>query len=447
MNAHHKKASYRPPPPKSRSRYAAGTSELAVVEGAGGAEGQQGLGRLAETAQRLPFGWQFDAIIPSIGASSSTDMALKLKAALAPNASFYLCEQVNLADILEPAFLSSFVRKGSLVALSTDDAEGADVVAVDGRGRLVLSVSKDTYELLGLPGRASAFGSFRQRFIIEISLTDPAFRAGKPGFERTKRLLRDWPTRTDLLDALQGQGVPQVGKRFDLLMAYTDEAGAPHPITFPSSIRSHVLSSNVTLRTLPSLAVPASDAFPRAEPPTKRARTSSGAFRRAAEQDDPARFWDEYREWAGLIRLGGDAEEKLRWTDAGQEGEDGWGLGRELCEKGEVTVVSCDGLLHPKMLSRALVGVLTGSSLSALHFLSLSLTPFPHAPLSHLSSASPPVVGTSKRPNGKKRKRGRGRGEEEEADRERMEDEGGWEAVLRPQDGGNQVEWHIWEGL
>lgn len=113
-------------------------------------------------------------------------------------------------------------------------------------GRLVLSVSKDTYELLGLPGRASAFGSFRQRFspsllpalpqpcsadgvlpaVIEISLTNPAFRAGKPGFERTKRLLRDWPTRTDLLDALQGQGVPQAGKRFDLLMAYTDEAGS-----------------------------------------------------------------------------------------------------------------------------------------------------------------------------------------------------------------------------
>lgn len=58
MNAHHKKASYRPPPPKSLSRYAAGTSELAVVEGAGGAGGQQGLRRLAETAQRLPFGWQ-----------------------------------------------------------------------------------------------------------------------------------------------------------------------------------------------------------------------------------------------------------------------------------------------------------------------------------------------------------------------------------------------------
>lgn len=243
-------------------------------------------------------------------------------------------------------------------------------------------------------------------------------------------------------------------------------AGAPHPVTFPSSIRSRVLSSNVTLRTLPSLAVPASNAFPQAEPPTKRARTSSGAFRRAVEQDDPARFWDEYRAWAGLVRLGGDAGEKLRWTGAVQDGEDGWGLGRELCEKGEVTVLSCDGLLHPKMLSLALESVLTGSrcvsrsffpcspthasrrsSLSALPFLSLSLTPFPHAPLSHLSSVSPPVVGTSKRPNGKKRKRGRGRGEEEEADRERMEDEGGWEAVLRPQDGGNQFEWHIWEGL
>lgn len=31
-------------------------------------------------------------------------------------------------------------------------------------GRLVLSVSRDTYEMLGLPGRMSAFGALGQRY-------------------------------------------------------------------------------------------------------------------------------------------------------------------------------------------------------------------------------------------------------------------------------------------
>jgi hypothetical protein len=40
-------------------------------------------------------------------------------------------------------------------------------------------------------------------------------------------------------------------------------------------------------------------------------------------------------------------------------------------------------------------------------------------------------MGTSKKPNGKKRKRGRGRGEEEEADSARLAELGGWELVVR----------------
>lgn len=91
-----------------------------------------------------------------------------------------------------------------------------------------------------------------------------------------------------------------------------------------------------------------------------------------------------------------------------------------------------------------LTSLLAQCRLSDLPFLSLSLRPFRHAPLSHLSAADPPVVGTSKKPNGKKRKRGRGRGEEEEADPVRVADEGGWDLVATRSDGG-QVEWHLCE--
>lgn len=115
-------------------------------------------------------------------------------------------------------------------------------------GRLVLSVSKDTYEVLGLPGRASAYGAHRQRFspslsdlllplsltfrpsaVIEISLVDPAFRAGKPGYERVRSLLRKWPRDTNLWEELAGVAKPkdsaEGGKTFEMVMAFVNSDG------------------------------------------------------------------------------------------------------------------------------------------------------------------------------------------------------------------------------
>ncbi|GAA5856014.1 hypothetical protein JCM9279_003376 [Rhodotorula babjevae] len=473
MNAHHKKSTYKPPAPVHRARYSSGTAQLANSLDADQPARRTQLARLAKAVERLPFGWQLDAIVPSLAdPAAAQHLSQQLQDAVGEACVSYLCERVNLADLLVPEFLNSFVRTGSLTALSLDDSEGEDVVAIDGRGRLVLSVSKDTYELLGLPGRASAYGTLRQRFLIEISLVDPAFRAGKPGFERVNRALRAWPRRTDLLDELSGHGAPRgEGKTFDLVMAFTDAEGTPRPLSLPAPLLAHRLSPTLSTSLSRSILVPRPSSLPSPAPrstSTKKPRTSSGAFRaprRGADGDDPAAFWETYREWAGLVVLGpGAAEGKLRCDGASERGQgggegeaeageadepsdDAWGVERERCDVGDARVLSWEGMLHPKALARALEAVLTSESLSSLPFLSLSLTPFPHAPLSHLSAASPPVVGTSTRANGKKRKRGRGRGEDEEADRVRVEDEGGWSCVVTRRDGEEgTLEWHLWEG-
>ncbi|GAA5825721.1 hypothetical protein JCM11251_000350 [Rhodosporidiobolus azoricus] len=448
MNAHHKKRTYRPSPPKSTARYSSGSFE---VEGEGKDEGK--VNKLRKAAERQAFGWQLDVLLPAVGTSISTQLAGELETLVKESNSFCLCEGLNLADLLEPEFMNSFIRKGSLVTLSLDDSEGADVVAIDGRGRLILSVCKDTYELLGLPGRASAHGSLRQRFIIEISLIDPFFRAGKPGFERTKRLLRDWPAQTDLFDALTGIGTngataSQRGRTFDLVMSYRDEHGALQPIALPSSASGSArrIESTFTSHMLSSIRVPKPSSFPSsssASEARKRPRTSSGAFRK--EVDGNQVFWEEYREWAGLVQLG--EAEKVAWRESseGEQEEDEWGLPLEMCEKGEVSVSSWTGLLHPKAIARMVDSLTRSEAFRQSPFVAITLRPFPHSPLSHLSAASPPVVGSSKLPNGKKRKRGRGRGEEEEAERGRLGEAGGWEMVVQPGQGG-KVEWHLWEG-
>lgn len=72
---------------------------------------------------------------------------------------------------------------------------------------MILHVSKDTYQILGLTGRRSRFslgasGRYgdrnsgpTDRYIIEIPLNDPTFRPGKPGWQRVVDRFEAWERR------------------------------------------------------------------------------------------------------------------------------------------------------------------------------------------------------------------------------------------------------------
>lgn len=477
MNAHHRKASYRPPPPPATTDTRSYSAALAPAS------------TLTNAIRRLPYAWQLDAIIPHNNNNDQNAKAVvssALQGIAQATGTAQLATDVNLADLLDVDFLNAHIRNGHLVALSLDDGQDADIVSLDGRGRLVLSVTKDTYECLGLPGRASAFGSHRQRYIIEIDLKAPHVRAGKPGLERIKRALAAWPARTDLLDELAGQPARREPKRFDLVCSFVDSNGEPQPVRFSdsSSIVCSTIPTAIDLHTLTDIAVPLASAFPDLPPPPppspprpandddkkkRRRRLSSGSsfgLAAAAASDvaeDPAQFWQEYREWAGLVSLGEEAtRDKLRWRDekkkgggaeeADQDEDDQWGVAREQCRRGNVSVMSATGFFHPVHLAQQIEKLVASETLAKIPFLSLSLRPFAHSPISHTSAAANAsdnnvvVVGTSKKPNGKKRNRGRGRGEEEEADSERLKELGGWELVLLRRSGeDDKLEWHLWE--
>ncbi|KAG0003791.1 hypothetical protein BGZ65_001349 [Modicella reniformis] len=74
-----------------------------------------------------------------------------------------------------------------MIALSVQSGiDTDDVVCLDGKGKLILSLTKDSYEQLGLTGSPSKFNSGRQRYVVELDLRSPAMIPGKPGFERIK---------------------------------------------------------------------------------------------------------------------------------------------------------------------------------------------------------------------------------------------------------------------
>lgn len=111
---------------------------------------------------------------------------------------------------------------GSLVLLSTSES-AADVLAIDGKGHLVLSLCKDTHSIFGIAGHPSRYGPKHDRYCeftsclhvmrmssrydlvptssvllldVEIDLTPDFMRAGKPGFERIRNGLRKLEIRT-----------------------------------------------------------------------------------------------------------------------------------------------------------------------------------------------------------------------------------------------------------
>lgn len=126
---------------------------------------------------------------------------------------------------------------------------------------MVLSVSKDTYELLGIPGRPSAFGSLGQNFgsfvsclslqsagesdvsvflflVIEIPLNVPSARGGEKAFERIRTSLRNWPCGTNLFAEISG--IPSrtlTGKTFEMVMSYVDSEGTCLYISIPNNVQ------------------------------------------------------------------------------------------------------------------------------------------------------------------------------------------------------------------
>lgn len=154
------------------------------------------------------------------------------------------------------------------------------------------------------------------------------------------------------------------------------------------------------------------------------------------------------REWVGL-------------TSIGAKVEDNGDL--PMVKGGRTETLSWNGLFHSSVLIKVVERLSYGYFLSShsltflqriltrlrgvnhrrqlehLPFCSISLRPHPAAPISHLSTVSPQVVGTRQTPSGKKVKRGRGRGEEEEE-----EGEQGWEIILRRGENAD-IEFVSWE--
>ncbi|KAJ2340085.1 hypothetical protein GGF43_006492 [Coemansia sp. RSA 2618] len=114
--------------------------------------------------------------------------ALNVRASLAKHIGCHYHISLKLTDLIDPGFISNYVKRNTLIALSAGRfIDTDDVFAIDGRGMLILSVCKDTYETLGLAGRHSQFPLQRgARFVVEINLLADCMEPTKKYFQRIR---------------------------------------------------------------------------------------------------------------------------------------------------------------------------------------------------------------------------------------------------------------------
>lgn len=124
---------------------------------------------------------------------------------------------IPLKEILQEPFIARYINQGKLYGLGT---QGDDVLCIDGRGMLVMNVSKDTYETLGLLGTKSKFG--KGRYIVEVNIKELTTRQ-RWCFDTT------YVGEVQMTMAYEGAGDLSIDTRVECLSEVsTFEAMCPH---------------------------------------------------------------------------------------------------------------------------------------------------------------------------------------------------------------------------
>ncbi|KAK2822946.1 hypothetical protein Q5P01_023011 [Channa striata] len=160
--------------------------------------------RISSQVQQLHFNYKVSVMLPEC---SST--APHLDSVLTSFSHFYLVRNLPIYELLDKQFLESAVYEGSVYGLSYRTRIDEDsCVALMPNGRLVLSLDKDSFQVLGFEGKPSRFcHRVNNRFVVTIDLTDSSMAPGGHGYRRlltglTSRL----PLKTDFLLSHSGGG-------------------------------------------------------------------------------------------------------------------------------------------------------------------------------------------------------------------------------------------------
>ncbi|CAG8450839.1 5261_t:CDS:2 [Paraglomus occultum] len=181
-----------------------------------------------------PFNHHVDLFLPTVVSSENVNL-------WNTGEIFYYKVNLPLSYFIDESFINNYVNKGQVIALSlTEGIDISDVFSIDGNGILTLNVTKDTYESLGLAGKAARFGSRNQRFVIELQLSAKAMSPGKKFYERIK-----WCFEHTLVDS------------FPFVIMYINATtNKPSEMKFPSVFQFQKFTVQPSLQSTSHILIP-----------------------------------------------------------------------------------------------------------------------------------------------------------------------------------------------
>ncbi|KIM44470.1 hypothetical protein M413DRAFT_67558 [Hebeloma cylindrosporum] len=240
--------------------------------------------KIASLAACHPFTQQLDIVFPSNPALLST--LEKLETSYAKGKA-KLSDVLNNSDTFDPA-------RNILVVTSNPQEE--DVWCIDSRSHLTLSVTKETYQRLGLMGQKLPFKNHSERHVIDIPLRK---NSQPPAIQtRQKTSLENWDKRREEQLGTEG-GLWDVAYCVGVAHRFLlDYAALPHGVF--QELR--VLPVQCRISERKDVHVPIPGLSPRPEP------VPLGSNRVSVDGDEGLVDWDDrvqnLFEWIGMACLG-----------------------------------------------------------------------------------------------------------------------------------------------
>lgn len=107
---------------------------------------------------------------------------------LTQDCQYYKVKQLALAELIKPIFVLAFVKKGKLLAISEhSNVHAEDGFAFSEQGLLTLTLHVETYQKLGLEGKACANNANSR--VVNVNVVEESFVPNKKNYERVKSRL------------------------------------------------------------------------------------------------------------------------------------------------------------------------------------------------------------------------------------------------------------------
>ncbi|XP_029380414.1 ribonuclease P protein subunit p40 [Echeneis naucrates] len=153
--------------------------------------------RINSQVEQLNFNYKVSLLLPECGSTPS-----HLDSMLNNFSTFYLIRKLPIYELLDKRFLETAVYQGCVYGLSYRTRIDEDIcVALMPNGHLCLSLDKDSFQVLGVEGKASRFSHrTKSRYVVSVDMTESSMVPGGRGYLRLLTGLKSrLPLKSDFL--------------------------------------------------------------------------------------------------------------------------------------------------------------------------------------------------------------------------------------------------------